>query len=283
MFKCRAAGVYLLELTVGDGCSVKRETVPVTCRCAKELQVDVDPPQVNLKRCQPGGTRDFADMDIAGRYFRTPPASRAAPTPTVCEATSAPTMAPTAPAVSGQCCPAAAACAACTKCPECNACPIVIQGGGVTPVVPAAPVPGVPPGVVPDAVAPTPGAVPPPPSAPRAPVPGAVSPPDIVVPVAPQAPQAVTVPAPVPGQVSPSQRPADAAFTAAASESEDDEVSTALLLGVIIPISVIMVGSIIGNIILFGKFKAAAAAAQSADMGVQLSTSPTSVVVGRSV
>jgi hypothetical protein len=85
------------------------------------------------------------------------------------------------------------------------------------------------------------------------------------------------IPAP---EVVPSPGAVDTAFV---STDDEEEVSTALLLGVIIPISIIMVGSIIGNIILFGRFRAAASAAAGADAGIQLSTSPTSVVVGRSV
>jgi len=283
-FKCRAAGVYMLELEVDDCCSKKREEVPVTCKCAQELQVTLLDAQVNLKRCRVGGDRQFEDMSIYGSYLLTPSGRGAAPVDGACPTTAAPTMAPTAPIASGQCCPAAAPCTACTTCPQCNACSIVIQGGGggtaVTPPTVPAPVPGTPPGApgafVPGAPdAPVPGSAPVPGIVPG-PVPGAVPPPGVPAPDR-VVPAPGVIPAP---EVVPSPGAVDTAFV---STDDEEEVSTALLLGVIIPISIIMVGSIIGNIILFGRFRAAASAAAGADAGIQLSTSPTSVVVGRSV
>lgn len=281
-FKCRASGLYMLELTVQDGCSSKSETVPVTCKCAQELQLNLIDAQVNLKRCRTGGARAFEDMSISASYGLTA-APRSQVVSGACPTTPAPTMSPTAPATSGQCCPAAAPCTACTQCPQCNACSIVIQGGGggapVSPPVAPAPVPGTPTGLTPDApTTPSTGSVPAPVSpgvlAPvpgNVPVPGALTPDRATPALGPQV---------TPG--TPVQDPSGASFTSTGAE-EDEEVSTALLLGVIIPISVIMVGSIVANIMLFGKFKAAQAAAAGGDSGIQLSTSPTSVVVGRSV
>jgi hypothetical protein len=66
------------------------------------------------------------------------------------------------------------------------------------------------------------------------------------------------------------------------STDSEEEVSSSLLLGVIIPISLVMVGSVIGNVILFNKLRAVASpAAGGGDAAV--SSSPTAVVVGRSV
>jgi len=70
-FKCRASGLYMLELTVQDGCSSKSETVPVTCKCAQELQLNLIDAQVNLKRCRAGGARAFEDMSISASYGLT--------------------------------------------------------------------------------------------------------------------------------------------------------------------------------------------------------------------
>jgi hypothetical protein len=84
----------------------------------------------------------------------------------------------------------------------------------------------------------------------------------------------------VPGSV-PAETPGSPANNVFVSTDSEEEVSSSLLLGVIIPISLVMVGSVIGNVILFNKLRAVASPAGSADAAV--SSSPTAVVVGRSV
>jgi len=313
-FRCRSAGTYTLQLTMSDGCSTTSDTVPVVCKCANQISADVMSPQVVvLKTCDGASkTRMFPTMDILGSYTQIPqragaalPACPAAPAP------AAATAAPVAPVATGQCCPAPAACPACTQCPQCAQCPFV-------PVAPAPapmPVPGAAPGAVP--AAPVPGAAPAPfvpvpgaiPGLAPAPVPGSVpapaevpaetpgSAPTVPAPIPGTAP---TVPAPVPGSVPSAPRPTPGSTPVAptvpgsvpaetpgsnnvfVSTDSEEEVSSSLLLGVIIPISLVMVGSVIGNVILFNKLRAVASpAAGGGDAAV--SSSPTAVVVGRSV
>jgi len=217
-------------------------------------------------------------------------------------------------------CPACTQCPQCAQCPYVAPAPgqapspLLPVPGAAPGAVPAAPVPGaapapfvpvpgavpgVVPGVVPgespaEAPAPVPGSLPAPAvvpgttpgSAPTVPapvpgsVPGAPRPTPGSTPVAPT-PGSTPVAPTVPGSV-PAVTPGSPANNVFVSTDSEEEVSSSLLLGVIIPISLVMVGSVIGNVILFNKLRAVASpAAGGADAAV--SSSPTAVVVGRSV
>ena len=304
-FKCQFPGVYKMKFTVDDGCSTDEEVVTITCRCQKKIKSDAGVDRVSLKQCTGTNTFAYDEVELKGLVTYDP---RDSSIDTVQKCPTKVTETVNCDNVPAGCCPVADECCAppcptCPQCPTCPACPTSTGGGaGPTPVAPS--VPGAapsPPGSVPGAM-PAPAAVPGSspvvpaespaspitpgvdvvPGAPAAPVPGSVPTPGEAVPGAPgrelvpgAAPGAGA--APTPG--SPDGAPTDGATFR--STDEDEEVETALLLGIVIPMSVILVVSAIGNIILFSRMRNLAGAPAAGD--VQMSTSPTSVVVGRSV
>jgi len=294
-FKCQYPGTYKMKFTTKTNCASDEEIVTIVCRCQKKIKADAGNDQMSLKQCKSANTYDYDEITLRGGVSYDP-RDNTIDTVQKCPSTK---LEEISCAGKLDCCPSAPECCApncpaCPQCPQCPTCPTASAGAVPVPVQPAVPVPGAVPGAVPVAPA-TPGeeapaapalvpAVAETPGAPAAPVPGAVPAPvpgvvDAPVPGAAAVPApANQVPAPVPGAAAPVGG-ASFAQNEGGAESDDD-VDTALLLGIVIPMSVILVVSAIGNILLFSRMRAAVPAPVG---DVQMSTSPTSVVVGRSV
>jgi hypothetical protein len=264
-FRCRRPGTYTLELIVKDSCSVKTKETVVVCRCHQEIQiqklVDVDVQKV----CQDTSTiRTFQELRLTGDIV---PTRSAAPLPGCAKPTPAP--APPAPPA-GSCCPAPVPCGTCSPCATCTACPggaklpgQVAQSGANpdqhdSPVVPGSIL-----GAMPLRYGDTDVA-----SQPVAPAAGRLA--------ASAVPGALLGMAAVPGAVVPGSSSGVPGISAATRRNGDDfpiveeilqrnplvsedeqeaDVSSSMLLGVVIPISLIIVGSLIGNVLMFNKLR----------------------------
>jgi len=114
-FQCRAPGTYQLSLTVGDGCSEKREFMCVTCRCQTKLAVDAGVAQASLYTCNAGGVNEFASVKLEGKV--TPLEERGGLKLEECQREAS---APTPQANPAQtCCPTQPECPKCPNCPSC--------------------------------------------------------------------------------------------------------------------------------------------------------------------
>lgn len=240
-FHCMRPGTYTLTLSVQDGCNTRTEDTTVVCKCAKTLNVQMPVVPNVLKTCTDGSTtRDFRELTLEGRIIADG-ARNGAPLPG-CPTLPAPAAA--APAITtGHCCPALVPCAGCPACAECASCP-----GGSAPSMPggaedAESIPGAVTGAIPKRA--EAADVPVLPASVEEPaVPGAI--------LEANAVPGAAVPA-ASSQAEPAHEEYGSAFVS--SEEDEDEVSTSLLLGVVIPISVIIVASMIGNVLLFQKLR----------------------------
>lgn len=275
-FRCRRPGTYTLELKVDDACSVKTTETVVVCRCASEVIIDGMKDVDVMKTCDdtnPKSTeRVFKELRLTAEIkTKTGRDVRAGLTDYYTECPK-PAPAPAAPA--GTCCPAVVPCQACATCATCTACPggSNLPGQGAqsganpdqhdTPVVPGAIL-----GAMPLSTAGNGNTI------------------VDSQPVAPVAENLDTYAVPgallgmgaVPGAVVPGSNGGVPGMSATASRNGDDfpyaeeilqkrsslmsedeqetDVSSSMLLGVVIPISSIIVGSLIGNVLMLKKLR----------------------------
>merc|ERR1711871_960675 len=265
-FRCKRPGTYTLELKVNDQCSTKTQQTTVVCKCKQQISISAMQNNMDVVK-----TCDETKLDAETRVFKKLELSAEITTgrggPADLAQCPSPAPAPAAPAApAGACCPPAAPCPACPACAACIGCPgsasLPGQGGvqaGAADsediVVPGAILGALPLSTTDDNVE----------SEPVAPAVGGI---DVTVPGA-LLPMAAVPGAVVPGTnavPSLSAKVSDSEFpmveevmqkrSALMSKAEQEgEVSTSLLLGVVIPISLIIVGSLIGNILMFNKLR----------------------------
>jgi len=251
-FHCQRPGSYTLQLTVNDGCNTRTEDTTVVCKCAKTLAVQTPVVPNVLKTCNDGSTtREFRELTLEGRILSDPAGRVGAPLP-ACPAPALPTPPTRAPAPTGGCCPALIPCPACKICPECATCPggyTLTQSGSAD----EATIPGAVEGAIPLSVDTGAADVPvAPASIDDAVVPGAILEANAV-------PGMRTAVDKADSDIHEEYLEEGSAFIS--DDEEEDEVSTSLLLGVVIPISIIIIASMIGNVLLFNKLRKVAAPA----------------------
>jgi len=258
MFRCRHPGQYEMKVTVSDGCTVTTDTVRLTCRCQSRLSVSTGADQTSYYKCQAGATKyDYDTVELKGTFKNeytgaspdlTPNAVQFCPSKAVdvCEGMS-------------DCCPktcCAPPCTPCARCPSCPACPMGAGTPGSVPVFRDINVASTLSQAIPGAILR--------PSRPEQQVPLRGEEKMHNAAPAPVVP-AMAIPGAVPGVLSVDEQPAAAqqeqqayrevligneiAFAAEAEEQEEDDL-TAMLAGVILPMSAVFVASMIGNVLL---------------------------------
>jgi len=239
-FKCNSPGTYTLSLTLDDGCSRSEETTTVACRCATTIAAFVPSATTMLRRCSPVGdvagvtSKKWDELNLGGSFVAYTDRTGAPLDP--CPAV--PNLVPDVPTPpEAPCCPPLLPCAACAWCPDCPQCPSgYIALGQVSRSQASSTVAGSVAGaLIPDVFAVRADAVR------EAGVPAAADDLWSAIPGAVFGVQAPT-----------SESEARPSFV---SDAEEDEVSTSLLLGVVIPISVIIVVSVVGNVLLINKLR----------------------------
>jgi len=237
-FNCKSPGTYTLSLTIDDGCSSSTETTTVACRCATTIVTYVPAATTMLRVCPPGSAQQKAwgVLNIGGSFVAYTDRVGAPLAP--CPASPNP-VPPPPPAADSSCCSPITPCAACAQCPDCPQCPNGFVAAGQVSRSQASTVAGS--------------------------VAGALIP-DMFAVRADATREAATAGVPaaaddlwsaIPGAVFGVQAPTfeSEARPSFVSDSEEDEVSTSLLLGVVIPISVIIVVSVVGNVLLINKLR----------------------------
>lgn len=123
-FKCRHPGVYKMKLTVSDECATKSEFVTITCTCPTKTVARAGADQTSLYQCAGNNKYDFTTVQLAGVGEKQQCNSRGTDC-SVPQGCSAPTPAAKCAGFSSTCCPAKECCPApCPTCPACPACPL---------------------------------------------------------------------------------------------------------------------------------------------------------------
>jgi len=257
-FNCNSAGTYELQFTVADGCSTRVEAMTVSCKCKTCVFADIPAAQTITRQCVANtDARAWPDTVIAGAVISRSPGANGCALP-ACAAPPAVAAAVAAP--KGACCPAVKPCGLCNTCPSCPVCP---AGPGVQaflPVPGSAGLDGAQPGsaeiVVPGGIA--------------AAFAGqqlysvtqneaAVSrSAETVIGLVPGALVGVEAPGAAPAMVSPVAAPAQQVPGSAFASGEallDEEMSTDLMLGILFPISAVIIASVVGNLLLVRKLQ----------------------------
>jgi len=254
-FKCNSAGTYELQFTVADGCSTVVQKTTVSCKCKTCVFADIPAAQTITRQCVANAdARDWPATVIAGAVITANSGTNGCALP-ACAAPPAVSAAVVAP--KGSCCPAIRPCSSCNTCPSCPVCP---SGPGVQAFQGSAGLAGTQAGSV-EAV--VPGAIA---AAFAGPQLYTVARNDVavsrsaetVVGLVPGALVGVETPGVAPAMVTPVAAPAQQVPGTAFASGEalvDEEMSTDLMLGVLLPISAVIIASVVGNLLLVRKLQ----------------------------